>query len=322
MLTRPAVGVLGLPGARWVAVGLLATAVAAMGSAVGRRFGPVAVLLLTGPALLTTDLIIGGGSMTQALGLATSWVGGWLALHVVASRPTWRAAGLVAALAGCISAYIDLMTTMPGALAITAVGATLGLSAAGLAATTTEAWRVPLAAVVGWPVGLVWMWASKWAFAAAVLGLDPVVDNVRDQIQFRLSGDDEYVSSVRTRGLTDSVEMWWRQPLTPWVVVALVGVLAAVAIRRRPDRSTIIAIGRRVLIVAVPVAAWFVALNNHSQIHAWMVYRSLALAVGGLAAVVYVDLSRDALAVDPPRAEPTAANTSGAGNLIRPRDER
>ena len=92
----------------------------------------------------------------------------------VAVRPNWATAALAAAVAGAISAYLDLMTTMPGALALTSVGATLGACVAGRVSLRT--WRIAAAAVVGWIVGLAWMWGWKWVIAAAVLGFDTVDD--------------------------------------------------------------------------------------------------------------------------------------------------
>ena len=40
-------------------------------------------------------------------------------------------------------------------------------------------------------------------------------------------------------------------------------------------------------IVAVPVVSWYLALNNHSQIHPQLVYRSLPIAFGAVASLVY-----------------------------------
>ncbi len=131
------------------------------------------------------------------------------------------------------------------------------------------------------------MWVSKWVIAAAVVGVDEVVDNVRSQIEFRLSGDYEGVSPSRVRGLTENLGEWWRQPLTPWVVVAVLIVLAVaggpVASRSRGRRAD----RRRAARSSPPrCSAGTRALNNHSQIHSWLVYRSLPIAFGGLSALV------------------------------------
>jgi hypothetical protein len=284
VLTRPAIAILGLAGTRWVGFAVLVSAIAAMTLPVKSRFGPVAATALVAPALLTTDMIVGGLTFQQALGMSTAWIGGALTLALVARHPSWCTAALAGALGGVINAYVDLMTTTPGAMAITSVGATLGWLASRRPAAA--AWRVTVAAVVGWTGGLVWMWATKWVFAALALGLDDVVDDVRRQIEFRLSGGYEGVTATRSRGLTDNLAEWWNQPLTPWLVAALLILLGIVAVRARLGRPPWSAVAASAAIVAVPTAGWYAVLNNHTQIHFWMVYRSIPLAIGGIVALV------------------------------------
>jgi hypothetical protein len=293
-VTRPAVGVLGVTGTRWLAFGLLAAVVVGMVAAVRRSLGRTAGALLLLPALLTTDMVIGGLTVQQAIGIATAWAGGWMAFAVTVRRPSWLAAALVAALAGALNAYVDLMTTIPGALALTAVGATAGALAAGPIAARDQAWRVTAAAVIGWTAGLVWMWSSKWVLATLAVGVDEVVDNVKSQIEFRISGEHEGTTGRRTGGLTDNLAEWWSRPLTPWVVVGLVAIFVIVVVRARVSRRPWVAAAACAAIVAVPVVGWYVVLNNHSQIHAWMVYRSLPLAAGGISALAYVLLGSPA----------------------------
>lgn len=84
--------------------------------------------------------------------------------------------------------------------------------------------------------------------------------------------------------------MWWAKPLTPWVLV-VVGLAVALAVGRRRTRpSTAVLTG--VGAVTALVALWFVLLSNHSQIHPWLVYRSLPIGVGALAALVVADVRR------------------------------
>jgi hypothetical protein len=291
VLTRPALGIIGVAGTRWIAFALLAITAGGMAAAVLRVFGGVAAALLIGPAVLTTDMVVGGLAVTSAIGMGSAWLGGWICLSAVRRRPEWKIAGLSAAVAGTIGAYVDLMTTIPGAFALAVVGAALGTLAAGGEMARRPAWQVPAAAAVGWSAGLAWMWVWKWVIAAAVLGLDDVVDNVRSQIVFRVSGDYAGVSPSRTRGLTDNVGVWWDQPLTPWVVVAVVAVLGVATVRSRPGRAASAWIAASTAIVVVPVVGWYVVLSNHSQIHSWLVYRSLPLAFGALSALVYATVT-------------------------------
>ena len=154
-------------------------------------------------------------------------------------------------------------------------------------------WRIAAAAVLGWIVGLGWMWGWKWVIAAAVLGFDAVDESVRSQIDFRLSSGSSGVTDSRFGGLTANLEMWWDRPLTPWVVVgtvAVLGVLGLVTLARRRRLN-----GRWGLVICALIAlalavAWYVALNNHSQIHPLLVYRSLPIAFGGTSALVYLAL--------------------------------
>ena len=57
-----------------------------MATVVKRAFGWAAALLLVTPALLTTDMILGGLTFVQSLGMATAWAGGWVAFVVVSRR--------------------------------------------------------------------------------------------------------------------------------------------------------------------------------------------------------------------------------------------
>jgi hypothetical protein len=289
VITRPAVGIFGLVGARWIAFSLLVGTIAGFASAVSRSFGFVTAVVLLGPVVLTTDAAIAMLSIGQAIGVASALAGGWLVFALCRRWPTWRIAGLAAALAGVVSVYFDVMTTLPGSLALAASGATLGVCAARVGAPLRNLWRVPLAAVTGWGVGLVWMWVWKWLLATTVVGFDEVVDSVRRQVAFRLAGEHQSVSRTLTAGLTKNLREWWRYPLTPWVVVttALIVVsLVSFAWLRRRDVSASREVALCCAAVAVPFAGWFLALNNHTQIHVFFVYRSLPLAFGALAAIV------------------------------------
>ena len=119
VVSRPALALFGVTGTRWIAYAFSLLAVGGMCAAVKRSFGLTVTLLLVGPALLTSDMVVAGLSASTAIGSACAWIGGWIAMLAVAVRPRWVTAALAAAVAGAISAYLDLMTTMPGALALT-----------------------------------------------------------------------------------------------------------------------------------------------------------------------------------------------------------
>jgi hypothetical protein len=294
VITRPALAVFGVSGARWIAFAISMLAVGGMCAAVKRSFGSVTMLLVVGPALLTSDLVVAGLSASTAIGSACAWVAGWMAFRAVALQPRWWTAGLVGAVAGATSAYFDLMTTLPGAFALTAVGATLGACATTPRARWVSSWKIAAAALVGWAAGLIWMWGSKWVIAATVLGFDEVNHHVRGPIGFRLSSGSHGFTS-RIRGLTSNLDVWWGEPLTPWVVIgtlAAVVVLMVTTLWRRAWHRVPWGVALCSLIAAVPTVAWYMVLSNHSQIHPQLVYRSMPIAFGGSCALIYVALRR------------------------------
>ena len=287
ILTRPGIGLVGVAGTRWLAFAFMALAVGGTCAAVRRGFGTAPAVLLIAPTLLTTDVVIGSLSASTAIGTGSAWVAGWLSFVLVSDRPAWHRATLVAALAGAITAYLDLMTTMPGSFALTVVGATLGAMAAGVRQSEQGLWRVSAAAAGGWAIGLAGMWASKWLITALTVGLGTVMDSVTDALGFRLSSGTHGVTDSRVRGLTINVEEWWDQPLTAWVVFGSLAVVAVGAIRWRRSKREIGSVLFCCALVAVFVMSWYLALNNHSQIHRQLVYRSLPIAFGAVAALVY-----------------------------------
>jgi hypothetical protein len=292
VFTRPLLGVTGVAGTRWIAFAGLALAVALMSLAVKRSFGTAAAALLAVPTMLTTDVVIGSMSASSAIGTGSAWIGGWLVFLLVSRQPEWRLAALIAAIAGAITAYFDLMTTMPGSFALAVVGAALGAAAAGIDPAGPRAWRVTGAAAIGWLGGLVWMWGSKWVIASVTVGLDAVVESVTSQIGFRLSSGTNGVTDSRVRGLTINLAEWWGQPLTPWVVFLTLGTLVAVTLRWRRRPADLARIALCCGLAAVPVLGSYAVLNNHSQIHPQLVYRSLPITLGGVAALWYVASKR------------------------------
>ena len=284
-LTRPALALFGVAGTRWIVFGLLALVMGTVYAGVRRRSGSVAAMLLVAPMLLTTDAIIGALSIMQAFGIGTAWLGGWLCYSMVRRKPTWLVGAFAGALAGAAASYLDLLTTMPGALTMSVVGATFGAGTQ-LAQKPNQTWRIPLAATGGWSIGMAWMWASKWLIAMVFLGSAEVIDDIKGQITFRLSGSHDGVDPSRVLGLSDNIAFWWDRPLTPLVVFVGLGVIGIwLATRWRSINGPgMLSVSLVVTIMAVPHLLWYLLLNNHSQLHVAIVYRSLPIAFGGLLA--------------------------------------
>jgi hypothetical protein len=301
VFVRPSLAIFGLTGTRWLAFAILGLSIAAFARAVSVRFGVLAMVTILAPGLLTTDMIVGGWSIAQALGLATAWIGGWIVLTQASADRSWQVVGSAAALGGAVSAYFDLMVAIPASLALCAVAAGLAGIGAQRGANATVV-RTVAAAVGGWALGIGAMWAAKWALAWLFVDHRRIVDSVRGQISFRTGGNYEGVTGTRLTGFTRNVSYWLDRPLTPPVLVVAVVVVGAVVWRSRErlgwrDGAWLAAL---VAVTALPVIAWYVILNNHNQIHMWLTYRSLAIAFGAVAALVAVAV---ATAADDRRAD-------------------
>ena len=289
VVTRPALAIVGLSGTRWLAFAALGLSIGAFARSVWIRFGAVPTIVVLVPGLMTTDMLVGGWSIAQALGLATAWIGGWIVLSQVSSDRSWQVVALAAGLGGAVSAYVDLMVAIPASLALCTL-------AAGLATVSAqrrvdgEVVRTMAVAVAGWAVGLGAMWAAKWVFAWLFVDRERIVDSVRNQISFRTGGDYEGVANTPWTGFTKNVRYWIDQPLTPPVLAAAILVVGLVVWRGRQHLGWSAAgwTGAAAAVVALPVIAWFVVLNNHNQIHFWMTYRSVAIAFGAVVAIAIV----------------------------------
>jgi hypothetical protein len=138
-----------------------------------------------------------------------------------------------------------------------------------------------IASGLGWIVGYLGVWSGKWLFSAMVLGRDRVIDDIRDTIGVRLSGDNALVDEAFGSAIEANFDRWLGRPLT----ITLLGIAAVVgvgvttrAVRRYGWRSQ-----TPVVVAALPAVVplfWYEVASNHSQIHEWFTYRSLPIALG------------------------------------------
>ncbi|PRY13940.1 hypothetical protein [Kineococcus rhizosphaerae] len=278
VLTRPVLALTDVPGLRLVVTGVFAAAVLAAFLAVSRRLGAFAGFALFLPIAATTNaLAMPDRAFTHGIALATVAAG--VAVTAVAASRGWRAAVLGAGFSAALFCYTDLLTVPPMSWALCA-----GVAAAVTHVTRRdwrETWRTVLAVGAAWPVAFGFTWVFRWFIGALGQGLS-VFSRVQEVSQFRLDGGD--VSHAFGAGVVANWRFWTEHSITavPVVVAAavLLVVLLAVAVKRHGVAGLLgfAAIG----LPALVVPAWYCVLSNHSQIHAFFVYRSLPAAVGVL----------------------------------------
>ena len=281
VLTRPVLALTTMAGLRIVVGGLLLTAFLCLVVAVATSAGRLAAAALVFPVVVGSNLMSTPvSSFSQALSIV-AYVGG-AALVVVATRRSLQWGLAATALAAAVYCYVDLLTTPPGAWALTA-----GVLAAVVWTRTRDLGRtltgLVLAGIV-WPVAFALTWVSRWLIAIPFVGFSTVLTQVRDKILFRTEGQYAGVSDALWAPIGKNWHYWLdnvptaRGVLIVALVVAVAGLIAAARRGWRP-----VVAGAVVASSALVVPVWYELLRNHSQIHAFFTYRSVTIALGLLA---------------------------------------
>ncbi|MFK7916577.1 MAG: hypothetical protein AB8G14_00750 [Ilumatobacter sp.] len=303
-MSRPLVATVGVSGQRMVLLWAVIGAVALLGRRLWHQHGALASVALLGPFLLTTDTIELTRSIPHGTPALVAVAGAWW-LHRLSgsiesaesvgepglkeSRSSAGRSNLAVAsgafVVGSAYVFVDLLTTPPGAWALST--GVVALSSAGFLHGRALLLRTVLASAA-WIAGWVWTWVAKWAIAMLVLGYSEVRANVGGAVEDRVAGERDYIDLSWFNSIDLNIERWMSHPLTPPVLIAIVVVSALVA-RRQEFASTW---ATRLLIAspAVLPLIWFEVMRNHSLVHAF-VFRSLGVTAGLVAVALIVPSS-------------------------------
>lgn len=291
---RPAVAAVGLSATRLlVAVALVAAAWAWFWRS-RRAVGTLSASMLLAPLVLTTDFVDLPGALVQAIGMVVALAAAALYLWFVPSRAPWHVFAGAAFACGAASQFFGDLTNPDASWAV--VVAASAMVTVGSASQMTG--RVA-AAAVGWIAGYVWIWFTKWAIAATVVGYETVRFVVTNKAEERLSGQVDGADTTLWSGVTAALRAWRDQPLTTLTVLGL-GLAAVVVLVRRGDLSS--SWKPRLLLAsgAVIPVVWHVVLRNHTAVHFWFTYRSFAVAFGIALMAMTAQIARKDVAAEPP----------------------
>jgi hypothetical protein len=187
---------------------------------------------------------------------------------------------LTAALLGSLFNYVDFLINVPWQPMLIAFVAL----AAGRRGPET------LAIVVAWFAGYSLTWASKWAIAVAA---GASWSDIFEVIIYRLNGDERGFVDHHLLAPTRRVFNYlFHQTQSAMLFLLLLPTLLLPA--RPPNLKQFALLSSPVLIPFM----WFELLSNHTQIHAWITYRTLSSCFGILiaAAILASRGSKPALA--------------------------
>jgi hypothetical protein len=273
---RPTVAAVGLGGTRLLAAIALAGVAVAWFWSARRLVGTLSAALLSAPLVLTTDFFDLPGALVQAIGMIAGLGAAALLMRFVppqASRQTFAA---VAFACGAASQFFGDLTNPDASWALVVSAAAMVSIGSGDVGRAIE--RVG-AAGIGWIAGFVWIWFTKWAIAVLVVGYDSVRFVVTNKAEERLSGQVDGADTSVFSGVRAAWRAWGDQPLTTPAMLTL-GLVAVVVVLRRGDVRSSWAPRLVLASAAVIPFAWHVVLRNHTAVHHWFTYRSLAVASG------------------------------------------
>ena len=309
IVTRPLLATVGLAGARMVMIWAMVAGAIGLGRQLFRTHGAVVAVALLAPTLLTTDLIELPRSLPHACGALAALVTAWVAHRVVtrsAEVPTIVAVG---AASGATFLFFDILTITPGAWALLCAVVALAASSS----STGRALAVRVAAAAGgWILGWAAMWVSKWVFASVVYGPTAVREQIGDVAGQRVDGDVDYLDFAFGRSIRLTLDTWTDHPLTPWMLGALVLLVAFAWSSRRAD-PRVRPLDR--LLVAAPAVLpllWFEVMRNHTQVHVGFTYRSWGVIAGVVTVALVARLPAAEPSAEPPSTDDEVVDAAAA----------
>lgn len=287
ILTRPVLAWWGLGALRVISGALLVLSGVLALTALARRSHPLVALALAAPLLLSSNVLSEPStSFSQALSMSVIALG--LYLSVIWSARGLRWVVIATTLSAALFCYVDLLTipAVPWALSGTATAMAVYLRrrdiwvAAGHGVVATACWPIAFAAT----------WASRWLIATPFVGWNYAWHSIFHLVGFRTQGAYNGVDPSFGAPSRANFHYWTSHFATAHTVliVAVVCWFAALiyaVMRHGWHRLLVAAI---LALPAVVIYVWYEALNNHSQIHTFFVYRGVPVSVGiVLAAAVF-----------------------------------
>lgn len=192
---------------------------------------------------------------------------------------------------GCITSFFDLLTTPIITLGIPlTIWILLDMknekANKNIISRTFEIVKISII----WAIGYGITWASKWIIASIVLK-ENIVKEALNQILFRTSsvhGETEIsgLSVIRSNLLLvfDNI------PLKMVILLFIVWLIIFVLYKK--NNMHIIKLIPFLLIALMPLV-WYVVLKNHSSIHYWFTYRSLAVSIFALMSFMFFSIDEN-----------------------------
>lgn len=139
---------------------------------------------------------------------------------------------------------------------------------------------------ISWAFGYAGMWISKWTIATILTGENKFSDAIISIVG--RSSTEAYGGSIsRTAAIVSNMQMA-SEVITPLIVMVMIISLVIIAILQwRRQLKLFLPYVANILIIAAIPFVWYLVLSNHSYIHLYFTFRTLAITVAALFAVAF-----------------------------------
>lgn len=308
LIMRPLIAFFGIGTTRLLLFGLLAVSLMSIWRFTVRKAGTGTAVIALGGLLLSTMW----WNHPEEMWLAISWSTILLApvaLAIILRKwrgPWHQQLALFGFLSGAVFGFMHFLINIYVAAAVTIMVAAITLHPDSRHHRNRRLASLALTAT-GWGVGFCWTWISKWLVAGLFLGLGTVLDDIREQAEFRLAGEWHNVD-LAFGATTGRLFLQWLEQPGAALFIAVYGVLLASYLPHLRGTQAMIA----ALSLLFAPWIWFEVFANHSQIHAWLLWPNIPISM-----VVTVVIARLYLVEDSRTASPIVAGLLGRCRLQR-----
>ena len=197
---------------------------------------------------------------------------------------------------GSITSFLDLLTTPVLPLGMTLLYLIVGFykKHKHVLKKNTILWSG-----IAWGVGYAMTWISKWVIASLVTPNNLIKEGF-NQVIYRSSGnmsaDEGGIKLDRVHAISKNLKMlispFERHSQLLLVVVSVIIFLVLIIFYKRKNINWSYILN--IFMVSLLPFVWYIIVGNHSQVHYWFTYRSLAITIFGIfyIALYVIDFER------------------------------
>lgn len=293
-------------------------------------------LFVLAPLFALAFALSGIAAFGSLVSHAPPFIALWVVVGVmVLRRPrlNWGSVFIFGVVAGAIEAYLDMLMLVPFSAAIFVLFANAAFHDRLRELRPRDVWIFNAAATAAWACGFLGTYVFKIGFTIALLGWEPVMTPLTDQLTLHLGTVNSAVGLHEASGLASRLALLGRNLVklggNLWrlgyaegslaasaiiAVLALFGWLAAsvffVGAFRRGRGSEALANGAGFIAASSIVMVWFALLPEHTFVHAWFMVRATVVWIAAGWCWAFAEYAEEKAAVparlrligaDPPR---------------------